>query len=63
MDRLERVHKNEERRKRLARKWALRLGAGLAGLILAKLCDVLPEEHQFLCHLSAKVFSFLAGTN
>lgn len=60
-DRLERTRANAERRKRLLRKWALRILAGCIGVALGQICERLPEEYQAPCHIAAKVSSFLGG--
>ena len=51
----------DARRKRLARKWSLRMLGLAVGVALGELCPLLPIEKQVFCHLAAKLLALFGG--
>lgn len=58
------MDQNTEKAARLKarrRKWIIRSVIAAAGLSAGYICPQLPETHQALCHLGAKILALLAG--
>lgn len=61
-DRLTKTREAEARRAKVRRRWLIRSGALLFGVLAGYICPMIPERYQFWCHFAAKIVTLVGGS-